>query len=65
MGGNYYYLYCLWVLGSPRGNGYGSSLMEYCIADAKEKGKSGICMLGAKKAEELAFRPIICKEVRL
>ena len=49
MGGNYYYLYCLWVLGSPRGNGYGSSLMEYCIADAKEKGKSGICMLGAKK----------------
>ena len=49
MGGNYYYLYCLWVLGSPRGNGYGSSLIEYCIADAKEKGKSGICMLGAKK----------------
>ncbi len=37
MGDNYYYLYCLWVLGSPRGNGYGSSLMEYCIADAKEK----------------------------
>ena len=49
MGDNYYYLYCLWVLGSPRGNGYGSSLMEYCIADAKEKGRSGICMLGAKK----------------
>lgn len=48
MGDNYYYLYCLWVLGSPRGNGYGSSLMEYCIADAKEKGRSGICMLGAK-----------------
>ena len=48
MGGNYYYLYCLWVLGSPRGNGYGSSLMEYCIADAKEKGKSGICMLEQK-----------------
>ena len=23
--------------------------MEYCIADAKEKGKSGICILGAKK----------------
>ena len=23
--------------------------MEYCIADAKEKGRSGICMLGAKK----------------
>ena len=24
-------------------------MMEYCIADAREKGKSGICMLGAKK----------------
>jgi hypothetical protein len=23
--------------------------MEYCLADAREKGKSGICMLGAKK----------------
>ena len=34
IGDSYYYLYCLWVLGSPRGNGYGSSLMEYCIADA-------------------------------
>ncbi len=29
--------------------GYGKLLMEYCLADAKEKGKSGICMLGAKK----------------
>ena len=25
IGDNYYYLYCLWVLGSPRGNGYGGS----------------------------------------
>lgn len=49
IGDNYYYLYCLWVLGSYKGKGYGRSLMEYCIADAREKGKSGICMLGAKK----------------
>ena len=35
--------------------GYGRALMEYCLADAKEKGKSGVCMLGAKKqkAKEL------------
>ena len=25
--------------------------MEYCIADAREKGKSGVCMLGSKKHE--------------
>lgn len=48
-GDNYYYVYCLWVLGSYKGKGYGKSLMEYCLADAKEKGKSGVCMLGAKK----------------
>jgi len=49
IGDNYYYLYCLWVSGSYKGKGYGKSLMEYCLADAKEKGKSGICMLGSKK----------------
>ena len=49
IGDNYYYLYCLWVLGSPKGNGYGRALMEYCLTDAKEKGKSGVCMLGSKK----------------
>lgn len=47
VGDNYYYVYCLWVL--DKGKGYGKSLMEYCVADAKAKGKSGICMLGAKK----------------
>ena len=49
IGNNYYYVYCLWVLGSDKGKGYGKLLMEYCLADAKEKVKSGICMLGAKK----------------
>lgn len=48
-GGNYYYLYCLWVDGSCKGKGYGKLLMEYCLTDAKKMGKSGICMLGAKK----------------
>ncbi|MDD4844543.1 MAG: GNAT family N-acetyltransferase [Anaerotignum sp.] len=49
IGDNYYYLYCLWASGSHKGKGYGELLMEYCLADAKESGKSGICMLGAKK----------------
>jgi len=48
-GDNYYYIYCLWVSGSYKGKGYGKALMEYCLADAREKGKSGVCMLGAKK----------------
>lgn len=49
VGKNYYYIYCLWTLGEFKGKGYGKLLMEYCINDAKAKGKSGICMLGAKK----------------
>lgn len=49
VGSNYLYIYCLWVTGSPRGCGYGRALMESCIADAKARGKSGVCMLGAQK----------------
>lgn len=49
VGDNYYYVYCLWVCGSYKGKGYGKLLMEACLADAKAKGKSGVCMLGAKK----------------
>ena len=49
LGENYLYLYCLWVQGVPKGQGYGRALMAYCLNDAREKGKSGICMLGAKK----------------
>lgn len=48
-GDNYYYIYCLWILGNYKGKGYGKKLMEYCIADAKKNGKSGICMLGSQK----------------
>lgn len=48
-GSNYFYIYCLWVDGEWKGKGYGRQLMEYCLADAKEKGKSGICMLGAAR----------------
>lgn len=48
-GGNFFYIYCLWVQGDCKGKGYGKALMEDCLADAKEKGKSGVCMLGAKK----------------
>ncbi len=48
-GNNYIYLYCLWASGSCKGKGYGKSLLEYCLADAKKQGKSGVCMLGSKK----------------
>jgi len=49
LGKNYLYLYCLWVSGEAKGKGYGRALMEYCLADAKAQGKSGVCMLGAQR----------------
>ena len=49
VGDNYLYLYCLWVSGEAKGKGYGKALMESCIADAREKGRSGVCMLAAKR----------------
>ena len=48
-GDNYLYLYCLWVAGAYKGKGYGRALMEYCLSDARAKGRSGVCMLGAAK----------------
>lgn len=48
-GENYLYIYCLWVDGKCKKHGYGRALLEYCLADAKAQGKSGVCLLGAKK----------------
>lgn len=49
VGDNYIYIYCLWVSGSFKGKGYGKDLLEYCINDAKKQGKSGVCVISAKK----------------
>ncbi len=49
LGDNYLYLYCLWASGDHKGRGYGKDLMEHCLADARAKGRSGVCMLGAEK----------------
>lgn len=48
-GKNFLYIYCLWVSGSYTGKGYAKELLEYCIADAKAKNKSGICILSSTK----------------
>jgi ribosomal protein S18 acetylase RimI-like enzyme len=54
-GDNYYYIYCLWVSGNYKGKGYGKSLMDYSLADAKERGKSGHLYARSTKTEILAF----------
>ncbi|MHB8072288.1 GNAT family N-acetyltransferase [Desulfosporosinus fructosivorans] len=46
---NYIYIYCLWVSGSFKGKGYGKDLLQYCINEAKDKKKSGVCIISSKK----------------
>lgn len=50
-GDNYIYIYCLWVSGSYKGKGYGKSLLEYCLADAKRQNKSGVCIISSNKKQ--------------
>ena len=49
LGENFVYIHCLWVAGSFKGTGYANELLNYCIEDAKNRGKSGICVLSSKK----------------
>lgn len=49
IGDNFIYIYCLWVAGSFKGNGYAKELLEYVIDDAKRNGKNGICTISSKK----------------
>lgn len=49
LGDNYLYIYCLWVAGSFKGKGHAAALLGYCIEEAKARGKSGVCVLSARK----------------
>lgn len=48
-GDNYLYIYCLWVAGSFKGQGYGKELLTYAINQAKEQKKKGICVVTSQK----------------
>lgn len=48
-GDNWIYIHCLWVSGSFKGKGYAKELLEYCIKDAKNQNKSGVCIISSKK----------------
>lgn len=48
-GENFLYIYCLWVAGSFKKNGYGKELLEYAIEDCKKQQKNGICTISSEK----------------
>ena len=53
----YMYINCLWVSGSFKGHGYSNDLLNACIADSKEKGKKGLCILSAAKKKPFLADP--------
>jgi ribosomal protein S18 acetylase RimI-like enzyme len=48
-GKDYMMINCLWVSGKYKKQGIASALLEDCIADAKSKGKAGLCVVTSKK----------------
>ena len=55
--GGYMYIDCLWVSGSFKGHGYSSELLEASIADSKEKGRKGLCILSSAKKKPFLADP--------
>lgn len=54
IGDNYYYLYCLWVLGSPKG--MGMEELDGILPDRRQRKRQIRCLYAwLKEAEELAF----------
>jgi ribosomal protein S18 acetylase RimI-like enzyme len=60
-GNNYIYIYCFWVAGSFKGKGHGKNLLDYCIEDARQQGKSGVCVLSSKKKKPFLSDPKFLK----
>ncbi|MBQ6438238.1 GNAT family N-acetyltransferase [bacterium] len=49
VGHHYFYIYCLWVAGSFKGQGIARELLDHAITDARKKKLSGLCTLVAAK----------------
>jgi L-amino acid N-acyltransferase YncA len=48
-GNNYLVIHCLWIVGKGKGKGFGSSLLEACLNDARIQCKSGVAMVASSE----------------
>ncbi len=55
------YIDCLWVSGSMKGHGYSNDLLSACIADSRERGKKGLCILSSAKKKPFLADPKFLK----
>ena len=44
----YLVIHCLWVVGRAKVKGYGSRLLNECVEDARQQGKSGVVMVSSR-----------------
>ena len=51
------YIDCLWVSGSLKGHGYSNDLLDACIADSREKGRKGLCILSSARKKPFLADP--------
>lgn len=45
----YLLIHCLWVVGRAKKKGYGSRLLEVCLADARAQGKHGVAVVTSER----------------
>ena len=57
----YMYIDCLWVSGSFKGHGYSNDLLGACLADSREKGRKGLCILSSAKKQPFLADPKFLK----
>lgn len=46
---DYMHINCFWISGQYKGQGIANQLLEQCIQDAKEKGRSGLTIVASEK----------------
>ena len=53
----YMHVNCLWVSGSLKGHGYSNDLLDECVRDAEEQGRSGLTILSSAKKKGFLADP--------
>lgn len=41
----YMFIHCIWVVGKSKGKGFGATLLDECVRDAKKAGMAGVAMV--------------------
>jgi GNAT superfamily N-acetyltransferase len=45
----YLFIHCLWVVGKSKGRGFASTLLEECVAEARQRKMKGVAVVASEK----------------